>query len=279
MASEMLDASDALELHRVHKTMGSVKRLSRERSEGKQVLDEAQNQLLRFAEADADGNMSLDFDEFYACLPPKLRETFDTSTIRTWFNEADLDASGALSMSEFFLFTLRNAADVHGSNVVHDIFAQFDQDGSGSIRIREFQRRCDELGFGAVGHQLFRALDPDGERICSSALGTCARASCDAVECARAWRRERVHLQPRARARAAARRPREVRSRRAADGGVARVDVRRREAPRARRGATGARDGALGGERRERRGRARSAEDAARRLGRGGDGCGQALRP
>ena len=90
------------------------------RDEGKKVIDEAQASLLRFSDADADGNMRLDFDEFHAMLPVEVRDEFDSAQLRAWFDAADLDGSGELSMSEYFVWTLRNATETHGGNVIDD---------------------------------------------------------------------------------------------------------------------------------------------------------------
>ena len=51
-------------------------------------------QATRFAEFDQDGNQQLDFEEFLAMQPRKIRETHSAAEIRTWFESADLDGDG-----------------------------------------------------------------------------------------------------------------------------------------------------------------------------------------
>ena len=125
------------------------------------VLNDAQNFARRFADADEDGDQLLDFDEFSAMMPDKLRSMFTTEEIRGWFDAADADNSGKLSISEYFLWTLHNAHEIYGEDAIHQVFAKFDPDQSGHLDMREFQHACDETGFGLVAHNIFRTLDPD----------------------------------------------------------------------------------------------------------------------
>ena len=45
----------------------------------------------------------LDFEEFYAMQPVRLRDEHSAAEIRTWFDAADSDGDGVLSCNEFFL--------------------------------------------------------------------------------------------------------------------------------------------------------------------------------
>ena len=197
------------------------------------VLNDTQIQARRYAEADSDGDQLLDFDEFLAMQPARLRKKFAIDQFRAWFDTADLDHSGKLSISEFYLWALRNATEEHGPSVLIELFAKYDPDGSGMVDQHEFQKvnthtfvrpeaahtlhvsgqrqhtrgtcgtcgvagcrhglpicrlwppcatilspphppttispradhtpqACDDTGFGAVAHTIFRSLDPDG---------------------------------------------------------------------------------------------------------------------
>ena len=125
------------------------------------VLQDTHDQARRFADVDADGNQQLDFDEFYALMPEKVRSDIGTGLIREWFDAADADHSGELSISEYFLWSMQNATEKHGGGVLRAIFSKYDPDASGRLDMYEFQRVCDDAGFGLVAHNIFRALDPN----------------------------------------------------------------------------------------------------------------------
>ena len=84
-----------------------------------------------------------------------------TASRASSFTAADVDASGELSISEYFLWSLQNAVELHGKDALKEIFARYDPDHTGQLDMREFQRACDDTGFGAVAAKVFRALDPD----------------------------------------------------------------------------------------------------------------------
>ena len=45
-------------------------------------------------EYDLDGNQLLDFEEFLAMQPVKVRQTYSADEIKEWFNAADTDGNG-----------------------------------------------------------------------------------------------------------------------------------------------------------------------------------------
>ena len=61
---------------------------------------------MRFSEFDTNGDQELDFEEFYAMQPQRLREQFSVEEIRKWFDAADADHNNVLSINEFFLWTI-----------------------------------------------------------------------------------------------------------------------------------------------------------------------------
>lgn len=126
------------------------------------VLNDTELDARRFMEADDNGDMQLSFDEFFQMQPSPTRKKFGYKQIREWFDDADTDKSGTVSIGEYFTWTLRNAAENHGWDVMSHVFAKYDTDRSGQLTMREFQRACDDTGFGSVAPFIFRTLDPDG---------------------------------------------------------------------------------------------------------------------
>ena len=127
-----------------------------------QVNLDVQNAATRFAEHDEDGNMSLDFEEFYAMQPRAVRDQYTAEDIRQWFDAADADGSGDLSVDEFFLWSLSNAATKFGSGSLEAAFARYDKDGTGALDLKEFSKACADMGFGSAATSIFHALDADG---------------------------------------------------------------------------------------------------------------------
>ena len=76
---------------------------------------DVQSSAGRFADHDQDGNLSLDFEEFYAMQPKNIRDSHSSEAIRAWFDAADTDGNGTLSIDEFFVWSLSNAATKFGS--------------------------------------------------------------------------------------------------------------------------------------------------------------------
>ena len=60
----------------------------------------------RFSEYDADGNQSLDWEEFYAMQPRRIRQEHSAAEIRKWFDAADSNGDGTMSINEFFAWSL-----------------------------------------------------------------------------------------------------------------------------------------------------------------------------
>ena len=127
-----------------------------------ELLNDTMQSARRFADADTDGDMKLDFDEFVAMQPAAMREKTPLADFKLWFDSADADGNGSLSIGEYFIWTLHSASEKHGEDALSKAFAKYDPDNSGRIDLIEFQKACDDVGFGLAAHQIFRALDPDG---------------------------------------------------------------------------------------------------------------------
>ena len=108
------------------------------------------------------GNQKLDFEEFLAMQPHRVRQQFAGEDIRRWFDAADANGDGVLSINEFFCWSLTNASRKHGSAALEEVFARYDKDNTGFLDSIEFTRAASEMGFGAMAHQIFRSLDNDG---------------------------------------------------------------------------------------------------------------------
>lgn len=116
----------------------------------------------RFAEtAKLEGDMKLDFEEFYAMMPDGIRRTNSSADVRVWFEAADKNHDGVVSIDEFFLWSLGASAVMHGAQPLADVFAKFDRDKTGFLDAREFDKVCEEVGFGASSHDIFVGLDAD----------------------------------------------------------------------------------------------------------------------
>jgi len=120
----------------------------------------AHRDALRFAEADKDGDNALDWDEFLAMQPARIREQYRDEDIRQWFTSADVDSNGSVSINEFFMFTLQKES-LNGVEGLRALFQAYDKDGTGYIDMSEFQLIADDLGFGAASHEIFMELDDD----------------------------------------------------------------------------------------------------------------------
>jgi len=120
----------------------------------------AKRDALRFAEADKDGDNALDWDEFLAMQPARIREQYRDEDIRQWFTSADVDSNGSVSINEFFMFTLQKES-LNGVEGLRALFQAYDKDGTGYIDMSEFQLIADDLGFGAASHEIFMELDDD----------------------------------------------------------------------------------------------------------------------
>ena len=82
---------------------------------------------------------------------------------KVWFDAADLDGGGTLSVDEFFFWTLSNASRQHGDEAIEAVFAKYDKDKTGRLTALEFQKACEDCGFGLVASEIFRALDTEGD--------------------------------------------------------------------------------------------------------------------
>lgn len=133
-----------------------------EEMEARKVLNDVSQNSRRFADADKDGDQKLDYEEFVSMLPDVTRAKFSQADIRMWFDLADTDKSGELSISEFFMWTLSSASEKFGTDALMSVFSKYDPNSSGLVDMNEFQKACDDSGFGLVAHDIFRALDADG---------------------------------------------------------------------------------------------------------------------
>ena len=124
----------------------------------RQLTLDTQTAATRFAEHDADGTQTLDFEEFLAIQPAIVLSRHSSEEIRKWFDAADTDGNGVLSIDEFFCWSLTNASATHGASTLAAVFEKYDRDGSGYLDGYEFAAAASEMGFGAVAHSIFVAL-------------------------------------------------------------------------------------------------------------------------
>ena len=121
---------------------------------------------LRYAEYDFDGAQPLDWEEFYAAQPHRIREMHSTEVIRTWFDSATENAAAGLSINAFFLWTLSAKAAGFGASSLEACFGAFDskpsyQGRTGLPDEEEFLAVSTAVGFENRGRDIFRSLDKD----------------------------------------------------------------------------------------------------------------------
>jgi len=120
----------------------------------------------RFAEVDIDGDLRLDFEEFFSLLPRRVRDGHGMDTVREWFRAADSDCNGSLSINEFFVWSIaeghKHSAGAHSP--LYEAFARFDASQrssqyAGSLDYIEFENLCTSVGFGPHTYEIFHSLD------------------------------------------------------------------------------------------------------------------------
>jgi Ca2+-binding EF-hand superfamily protein len=115
----------------------------------------------QFFAADVDNSGSLTMDEFRRLVVPTTTPLTDDE-VTILFERCDLDGSGTISLDEFFMFLLGYVQSQTGVGL-DAIFRRYDQKGTdGTLDAAEFQHAAEDLGFGAISHDLFAELDPSG---------------------------------------------------------------------------------------------------------------------
>ena len=105
----------------------------------------------------------VNFDEFVAALPERIRELRKPNDLRHWFDELDVTKSGLISMGAFFKWSMSPESIVAGSGAKR-FFMRFNVDGSGCLDVHQFSRAVESLGIepGSVNAQeIFQELDRD----------------------------------------------------------------------------------------------------------------------
>ena len=72
----------------------------------------------------------------------------------------------ALSINEFFVWSLSHASRQFGSSALETAFKSYDTDKRGYLTSATFGMAARDMGFGAVAHDIFKALDKDGSARC-----------------------------------------------------------------------------------------------------------------
>lgn len=127
-------------------------------------IQEAQRSALRFAEADTDGDLKLNFEEFLRMQPTLVRDRHTDEQIHNWFVMADfVDGNGEVGLYEFFMWTLTREfmSNPGAMSSLRTVFNLYDGDSSGYIDESDFHRLCTDLGFGVSAHDFFVKLDDD----------------------------------------------------------------------------------------------------------------------
>ena len=97
----------------------SMRRVSDAKHVMKSLVEDQSRDARRFADADINGDQKLDFDEFLALQPARVRKKYTKAQIRSWFDQADLDRSGTIDDLEHVFEPRSRHAAAH-SNHSHD---------------------------------------------------------------------------------------------------------------------------------------------------------------
>jgi Ca2+-binding EF-hand superfamily protein len=126
------------------------------RNEDNAVILMRQHQMM-FQEADINRDGRLDFSEFEASIPDKVKKMHTAAEMREWFDMLDHDKNGEVSRDEHLRWSLNAAALASGAGL-KDVFARYDGDGSGTLSLMEFCRAANDFGAGEHAEQLFSTL-------------------------------------------------------------------------------------------------------------------------
>lgn len=132
-----------------------------------QMQHDIRHDAMMFSEYDMDGNAGLDFEEFLAMQPRRMREMYAPTEIRALFTAADADNDGHVSVNEFFRWSASHAAEFHGAAALGAAFRRFDKDGTGQLTASEFEPVAAALGYGNIAKDIFRELDTDNSKTIS----------------------------------------------------------------------------------------------------------------
>ena len=155
-------AIDHLGYLRRQRTQARAAVVVQSRGSASAVRKDVQRANKRFAELDRDGDLQLDFEEFYSMFPRHIRESHGEVGVRKWFQSADADGSGSLSVSEFFVWTLKHAAAQYGAQSLQTIFGRYDKQQGGTLDMLEFVTLCEDVGFAEHASEIFYSLDQGG---------------------------------------------------------------------------------------------------------------------
>jgi hypothetical protein len=124
-----------------------------------------------FAGVDRDGNQKLDFEEFVAMQPQRIRVTHSDEQMKEWFEAADENGDGTLSINEFFTWSIGRNSKRNGAAILEAIFKKFDRNAGGSLDCHEFKQMAREMCFEQSAAEVFSVLDEDRSGSASLTLG------------------------------------------------------------------------------------------------------------
>ncbi|KAF7313850.1 Calmodulin-like protein [Mycena chlorophos] len=90
-------------------------------------------------EVDADGNGTIDFNEFLAMMAKKFQDTDSEEEIRQAFHVFDKDGNGTISVTELQQ-VMRSLGEKLTDREVEEMIREADTDGDGEINYEEFVR-------------------------------------------------------------------------------------------------------------------------------------------
>lgn len=105
---------------------------------GQNVTDEDVQAMIE--EVDADGNSTIEFEEFCILMCKNMQQKDDQETLREAFKHLDIDDSGSISRDELkeIMQGFSRAGEAIDDDDIDALIAEADLDGDGSIGFDEF---------------------------------------------------------------------------------------------------------------------------------------------
>ncbi|KAK6171162.1 hypothetical protein SNE40_019410 [Patella caerulea] len=112
------------------------------RSLGQEPTDQELQDMIN--EVDADGNGTIDFEEFLQMMNRKLKETDSDEELREAFRVFDKDGNGYISAHEL-RHVMTNLGEILTDHEVNEMIKEADLDGDGLVNYEDFMTFASEL--------------------------------------------------------------------------------------------------------------------------------------
>ena len=110
-----------------------------------------------FLEADDNEDSELTPDEFFAALPPYIKQRHSAADISSWFSMIDVNHNGKISMAEYLQWSLAASTRAAGAPLLL-LFQKADRDNDGALSFAEFTALARKLGVQDRAREIFSEL-------------------------------------------------------------------------------------------------------------------------